>query len=114
MVQSAQKQGLKITVEAYPYGAASTGIGAAMLAPENLPRTGMTYESIEYQGRRLSEQTFSELRSKNPGAIVVVHFLELPRDQALLDISVLYPGAIIASDAMPWLSDALAGEDAPG
>jgi len=54
MVQSAQKQGLKITVEAYPYGAASTGIGAAMLAPENLPRTGMTYESIEYQGRRLS------------------------------------------------------------
>ena len=74
------------------------------LAPENLPRTGMTYESIEYQERRLNEQTFNELRSKNPGAIVVVHFLELPRDQALLDISVLYPAAIIVSDAMPWLS----------
>jgi N-acyl-D-glutamate deacylase len=64
----------------------------------------MTYESIEYQGRRLNEQTFSELRSKSPGAIVVVHFLELPRDQELLDISVLYPGGIIASDAMPWIS----------
>jgi hypothetical protein len=48
----------------------------------------MTYESIEYQGRRLNEQTFKELRSKNPGAIVVVHLLELARDQALLDISV--------------------------
>ena len=35
---------------------------------------------------------------------MVVHFLELPRDQEMLDISVLYPGAIIASDAMPWLS----------
>jgi N-acyl-D-glutamate deacylase len=104
MIQSAQRQGLNITVEAYPYGAASTGIAAATLAPENLPRTGMTYESIEYQGRRLSEQTFNELRSKSPGAIVVVHFLELPRDQELLDISVLYPGGIIASDAMPWIS----------
>ena len=104
MIQSAQKQGLKITVEAYPYGAASTAIGAATIAPENLPRAGMTYESIEYQGRRLNEHTFNELRSKSPGAIVVVHFLELPRDQAMLDISVLYPGAIIASDAMPWLS----------
>ena len=104
MIQSAQKQGLKITVEAYPYGAASTAIGAATIAPENLPRAGMTYESIEYQGRRLNEHTFNELRSKSPGAIVVVHFLELPRDQEMLDISVLYPGAIIASDAMPWLS----------
>ena len=104
MIRSAQQQGLKITVEAYPYGAASTAIGAATIAPENLPRTGMTYESIEYQGRRLNEQTFKELRSKSPGAIVVVHFLELPRDQAMLDISVLYPGAIIASDTMPWVS----------
>src|SRR6516225_7318289 len=48
MIQTAQMQGLKITVEAYPYGAGSTGIGATFLAPENLPRLGMTYESIEY------------------------------------------------------------------
>jgi N-acyl-D-glutamate deacylase len=104
MIQSAQRQGLKITVEAYPYGAASTAIAAATLAPENLPRTGMTYESIEYHGRRLTQRAYNELRSKDPGAIVVVHFLELPRDQAMLDISVLYPGGIIASDAMPWIS----------
>jgi N-acyl-D-glutamate deacylase len=104
MVQSAQKQGVRITTEAYPYGAASTALGAAALAPENLPRTGMTYESIEYEGRRLNEQTYNELRLRNPGAIVVVHFLELPRDQALLDVSVLLGGAIIASDAMPWFS----------
>jgi N-acyl-D-glutamate deacylase len=103
IMQSAQRQGLKITIEAYPYGAASTAIGAATLSPENLPRTGMTYASIESQGRRLDEQTYNELRSKNPGAIVVVHFLELPRDQAMLDMSVLYPGAMIASDTMPWL-----------
>jgi N-acyl-D-glutamate deacylase len=91
-------------VEAYPYGAASTGIGAKFLDPENLSRIGMSYESVEYQGKRLNKAGFEELRAKNPGAIVVVHFYELPRDQKLLDMAVLFPGGIIASDAMPWIS----------
>jgi hypothetical protein len=50
MIDSAQRQGLNITVEAYPYGAASTAIGAAVLASDNLSRAGMAYESIEYRG----------------------------------------------------------------
>jgi N-acyl-D-glutamate deacylase len=104
MIQNAQRLGAKITVEAYPYEAASTAIGAATVAAENLPRAGMTYESIEYNGVRLNETSFKELRAKNPGATVVVHFYELPRDQKLLDVSVLFPGGIIASDSMPWLS----------
>lgn len=29
------------------------------------------------------------------------HFYELPRDQKLLDMAVLFPDGIIASDAMP-------------
>jgi N-acyl-D-glutamate deacylase len=33
-----------------------------------------------------------------------VHFYELPRDQKLLDMAVMFPGGIIASDAMPWVS----------
>jgi N-acyl-D-glutamate deacylase len=52
----------------------------------------------------LNANSFNELRAKNPGAIVVVHFYELPRDQKLLDMAVLFPGGIIASDAMPWIS----------
>ena len=39
MIHRAIEQRLTVTVEAYPYGAASTGIGAAFLAPENLSRT---------------------------------------------------------------------------
>jgi Amidohydrolase family len=104
MIHRALEEGLKITVEAYPYGAASTGIGAKFLDPENLSRIGMSYQSVEYQGKRLNESSFNELRTKNPGAIVVLHFYELPRDQKLLDMAVLFPGGIIASDAMPWLS----------
>jgi len=104
MIRSAQRQGLNITVEAYPYGAASTAIGAAVLAPEHLSRAGMNYESIEYRGKRLNEESFKELRAKDAGATIVLHFYELPRDQELLDMSVLFPGGIIASDSMPWLS----------
>jgi N-acyl-D-glutamate deacylase len=104
MIHRALEQGLNITVEAYPYGAASTGIGAKFLDPENLSRIGMRYESIEYQGKRLNEKSFHELRDQSPGAIVVVHFYELPRDQKLLDMAVMFPGGIIASDAMPWVS----------
>jgi hypothetical protein len=72
---------------AYPYGAASTGIGAKFLDPENLSRVGMTYGSVEYLGKRLNESSFKELRAKYPGDIVVLHFYELPRDQKLLDIA---------------------------
>ena len=104
MIHRALEEGLNITVEAYPYGAASTAIGAKFLDPENLSRIGMTYENVEYQGKRLNESSFTDLRAKNPGAITVVHFYELPRDQKLLHLAVLFPDGIIASDAMPWLS----------
>jgi hypothetical protein len=36
-------------------GAAITAIGAKFLDPENLSRIGMTYESVEYEGKRLNE-----------------------------------------------------------
>ena len=113
MIHRALEQGLHITVEAYPYGAASTAIRAKFLEPENLSRIGMTYESVEYQGKRLNESSFNELRAKSPGAIVVVHFYELPRDQKLLDMAVLFPGGTIASDAMPWISTRTGQETDP-
>jgi hypothetical protein len=50
MIDHAFAEGLPVTVEAYPYGAASTGIGAKFLDPDNLFRVGMTFESVEYQG----------------------------------------------------------------
>jgi N-acyl-D-glutamate deacylase len=113
MIRRALDQGLNITVEAYPYGAGSTGIGAKFLAPENLSRMGVTYENVEYQGNRLNERTFKELRAKKPGAIIVEHFYELPRDQKLLDMAVLFPRGIIASDSMPWMSTTTAQEIDP-
>jgi hypothetical protein len=82
MIHRVLEQRVNITVEAYPYGPASTGIEAKFLDPENLLRIGMSYESVEYQEKRLNETGFKELRANNPGAIVVPHFYELPRDRS--------------------------------
>ena len=104
MIRHAQEQGLKVTVEAYPYGAGSTGAGSKFLSPENLPRMGMTSHSIEYLGKRLDDQSLNQLRATNPGAMIIDYYYELPRDQKFLDAAVLFPGGTIASDSMPWVS----------
>jgi N-acyl-D-glutamate deacylase len=106
MIRKAQARGVRITTEAYTYGAASTAVGAAPLSPESLRAMDSGPTALEYNGRRLEETSYSNLRARNPGAIVVWHFLDLPKDQALLDQSVLFPGGAIASDSMPWIDKA--------
>jgi len=107
LIGSAQKRGVPLTVEAYPYTAASTVIGAAMFrGPHWRERLGGAVPSdFEYQGQTLNEETFAALQKSNPGAIIVFKYLrpELnPSDQKMLDGAVLFPGGAIASDAMPW------------
>lgn len=102
MIRKAQTRGIGITTEAYPYGAASTAIGAAPISPEGLHAMDSAPTALEYNGRRLDQATYSALRAKDPGAAIVWHFLDLPKDQNFLDQSVLFPGAAIASDSMPW------------
>lgn len=106
MIRDAQKRGANVTVEAYPFGAASTVIGAVLLSPDSLKRNKLTASDIEYRGKPLTEESYQELRKNSPGEAVIYHFLRLPRDQELLDESVLFPGGIIASDAMPWTDTA--------
>ncbi len=108
-IENAQKAGLKITVEAYPYGAGSTAIGAAMLLdPEFRQRTGSDWSDVVVNatGEAIaSEERLRELQRAAPGEIVVWHFLHPdadPEHSAMLDRSNLYPGAAVASDAMPW------------
>jgi N-acyl-D-glutamate deacylase len=109
LVRAAQRQGLKVTVEAYPYGTGSTVVGAAFFADPAFPeRTGRDYSSLELveAGRPFAGR--SELlaaQEKDPGAIVLWHFLDVAvseRHRNLLDVSVMFPGGAIASDAIPW------------
>ncbi|WP_296576736.1 amidohydrolase family protein [Phreatobacter sp.] len=109
LVRKAQELGLKITVEAYPYGTGSTVLGATFFAdPGFTERTGGPYESIEMVDTGRTFHNRDELlaaQAQDPGSLVLWHFLDVeanPRHRDLLDISVLYPGGAIASDAMPW------------
>jgi N-acyl-D-aspartate/D-glutamate deacylase len=104
----ARSAGSRLTVEAYPYGAGSTGIGAFFLAPERLSRWGIGPSDIVLlsTGERVAdERRLRELRAANPGAPCIVEFLNEadPADAALLRRALAYPDAIVASDAMPVL-----------
>jgi N-acyl-D-glutamate deacylase len=110
LLVKAQAAGLPITVEAYPYGTGSTVISAKFFAePGFSERTGSTYDNIELIHNRRHMKSRDDVLAAGqsaPGALVAWHFLDVERNQGhrdLLDLSVLYPGGAIASDAMPWV-----------
>ncbi|TFI21352.1 D-glutamate deacylase [Streptomyces sp. 4R-3d] len=106
LVTEAQQRGLPITVEAYPYGACSSTVGAEVFRDDWLARWGVDDASaMELNGQPLTQQRIDELQKEDPGAVIVMHFLhpdDNDADAEMLDLSVLHPGAAIASDAMPW------------
>ncbi|MDF1701916.1 MAG: amidohydrolase family protein, partial [Planctomycetota bacterium] len=107
LVQDAQARGLPVTVEAYPYGAGSSAVGAELFRGDDwIQRFGVKDASaLEFNGKPLTQAKIDEMQKSSPGDIVVIHFLrpdDNEEDQALMDRSVLYPGGAIASDAMPW------------
>ena len=106
LVGRAQAAGSRVTAEAYPYGSGMTGIGAAFLAPERLGERSLAPSSLTYAptGERIaSEARLRELRRADPGGLVIIDLLseDDPADRALLMRSLTFPGAVVASDAMP-------------
>ena len=106
LVARAQAAGSRVTTEAYPYGSGMTGIGAAFLAPERLGERGLSPSSLTYAptGERVaSADRLRELRATDPGGLVIIDLLseDDPADRALLMRSLTFPGAVVASDAMP-------------
>ena len=106
LVGRAQAAGARVTTEAYPYGSGMTGIGAAFLAPERLAERGLSPSSLSYAptGERVaSEARLRELRQADPGGLAIIELLDEddPADRELLMRSLTFPGAIVASDAMP-------------
>jgi len=106
LVARAQAAGSRVTTEAYPYGSGMTGIGAAFLAPERLGERSLSPSSLTYAptGERVaSAARLRELRLADPGGLVIIDLLreDDPADRALLMRSLTFPGAVVASDAMP-------------
>jgi len=106
LLAGAREQGLRVTSEAYPYGAGSTGIGAAFLHPDALTHDGLTIDDIFYlptRERMHSADRLRELQATDPAGLVIVNFLREhdPADLGFLTRAMLAPDTAVASDAMP-------------
>jgi N-acyl-D-aspartate/D-glutamate deacylase len=105
-LDDARRAGSRVTVEAYPYGAGSTAVGAAFLDPERLRLKGLGPASVVLleSGERVADEArLRALRRADPGAPCVLEFLDerVPADRALLHAALAHPDAVVASDAMP-------------
>ncbi|MEW2915529.1 amidohydrolase family protein [Ruegeria sp. ANG10] len=105
LVERARAQGINITVEAYPYGAANTVVGAAMFSGDGWrERMSSTAQNFQLGADRMTEEELAEYQDNEPGTFVTWHFLDEndPEALTLLDASVTHPAVMIASDAVFW------------
>ncbi|WP_236794771.1 amidohydrolase family protein [Amycolatopsis sp. GM8] len=119
-LERSRADGSRVTVEAYPYGAGSTGIGAAFLSPERLRLKGLGPSSVlmlETGERIADEARLLQVRAENPGAPCILEFLDEdnPAERAMLHRSLAFPDSIVASDAMPvyWRDNGIESTEWP-
>ncbi len=107
LIDDAFEQNINISVGAYPWGAASTVIGAAMFTGEGWrERMGSTANNFQLGTERMTEEQLNDYQKNQPGTFIVWHFLDEsnPEDLALLDRSILHPQIHIESDEMFWMT----------
>lgn len=96
MVEGAQRHGLDVTTECYPYAAGSTMLQSAIFDPGWQENQGITYKDLQWAdtGERLTAETFEKYRKQ--GGIVVIHSIPEEATRA----AVANPIVMIASDGM--------------
>lgn len=105
LLEDAQKEGVKVTAEVYPYGALNTVIAAAFFTGDNWrERMHGTAHDFQLGQDRLTDEQLADYQRNKPGTFVTWHFLDenKPEELALLDASVTHPSVMIASDAVLW------------
>jgi len=96
MVAGAQRHGLDVTTECYPYTASSTYLQSAIFDEGCQQKYGITYHDLQWAetGERLTAETFAKYRKQ--GGVVVIH--EIPAEAARAAVS--SPIVMIGSDGM--------------
>jgi len=99
MIEGAQRAGVDVTTEVYPYTAASTGIQSAIFDPGWRERFESDYDAIEWviTGERLTKETFARYREQ--GGMIIAHVIP----EAAVDYAVAHPIVMIASDGVPFV-----------
>ena len=106
LIDAAFARDINITVGAYPWGAASTVVGAAMFSGDGWrERMGSTAENFQPGTDRMTEEQLADYQQNKPGSFITWHFLDEnnPDDLAWLDASILHPRFLIESDEMFWM-----------
>jgi amidohydrolase family protein len=98
LIRGAQRAGVNVTTEAYPYTAASTGIESAIFDEGWQERLQISYGDIQWQetGERLTEATFNEYREK--GGTIIIHMMK----PEWIEAAMSDPAVMVASDGMPY------------
>ena len=98
LIESARRQGLDITTEAYPYTAASTFLESSMFDDGWQERLGISYPELQWvkTGERLTRDTFARYRRE--GGAVIMHLMK----PEWIRLAMATPFVMIASDGMPY------------
>ena len=107
MISGARVRGLRVTTEAYPYGAGMTAVGVPFLHPDNLGRVGIGPSNLVVVAtgeRPRDAERLLQIRRETPGALVAIHYLDEERDADLSVIrrALMLQDTAIASDAIPF------------
>ena len=107
LISGAQSRGLKVTTEAYPYGAGMTAVGVPFLHPDNLARLGIGPANlvIVATGERPRDaKRLLQIRRDSPGALVIIHYLDenAESDRSVIHRALMLKDTAIASDAIPF------------
>lgn len=99
MIEAARIRGLDVTVEAYPYTAASTYIESAFFDPGWRKRLGINYGDLQWSetGERLTEESFRKYRKQ--GGLAIIHMMQ----PEIVDAAIVHLLVMIASDGLPML-----------
>ena len=98
LIAGAQRHGVDVTTEAYPYTAGSTGITSAIFDEGWQQRMGVDYGDVQWQdtSERLTEETFHRYREQ--GGVVIIHMMK----DEMIDLAMATPFVMVASDGMPY------------
>jgi dihydroorotase len=98
-ISALKAEGLDVTVEAYPYPAASTAIESALFDEGWREKRGIDYGDLQWvaSGERLTAESFAKYR-KQGGTVII--FSMKPEN---VDAAIAHPLVMLASDGMPML-----------
>ena len=98
MVEAAQKRGLDITAELYPYTAASSSLQSTLFDEGWQQRMGINYGDLQWvaTGEHLTEETFKKYRDKRGRVIIQMMKPEW------IEMGIRAPFTMIASDGLQY------------